>query len=81
MKFFATAALIASVNAVCGDGEDITCDPATNNCLLRVSIDVGSTKGKDYKAFVKADKTGELGGTKYMCATPEETKGFLETSG
>ena len=46
MKFFATAALIATVNAACVAEGDNTCDPAENQCVKRVTSAVPDEKDK-----------------------------------
>ena len=46
MKFFATAALIATVNAACVADGDNTCDPAENQCVKRVTSSVPDEKDK-----------------------------------
>ena len=81
MKFLSTAALIVAVTAVCEEGEDGVCDPAENKCLKRVSTAVGSTKGKKYKAAIKADETAKKDGVKYMCSAPADAEALVATSG
>ena len=52
MKFFATAALIATVNAACVADGNNTCEPAEQQCVKRVTSAVpveGSKKSSEKK--------------------------------
>ena len=49
MKFFATAALIATVNAACVADGNNTCDPVDLQCVKRVTSAVPEENSKDKK--------------------------------
>lgn len=84
MKFFATAALIASVNAACEAGGDMVCAPVDDKptqCIERVTTKVKSAKDKKYKAALKADESLGADFVFYQCAHKEDADALLASSG
>lgn len=90
MKFFATAALIATVNAACVAEGNNTCDPAEQQCVKRVTSAVpaeGAKKSADkklrktYEDNLANDSELALDYAKYLCETKEKADEFVAASG
>lgn len=81
MKFIATAAtLIVAAQAACSETEFV-CDPAESQCTKQETA-VGSTKNKEYKKLLKADKaTYTAGNVAYVCIAAADVETKMATSG
>ena len=82
MKFIATAAtLIVAAQAACSETEFV-CDPADSQCTKSETTAVGSTKNKEYKKLLKADKaTYTAGNVAYVCIAAADVETKMATSG
>jgi hypothetical protein len=90
MKFFATAALIATVNAACVADGNNTCDPAELQCVKRVTSAVpveGSKKSAEkklretYEKNLANDSEIALDYAKYLCENQADAEAFVASSG
>ena len=81
MKFIATAAtLIVAAQAACSETEFV-CDTGSQ-CTKQDTTAVGSTKNKEYKKLLKADKaTYTAGNVAYVCIAAADVETKMATSG